>query len=121
MLTVTAPTNVEQKRRHFRLRYPQRARPVIRLQGQGYYVSELSERGIRVEMRYPESYLFGSPIAGHVALKGAEVIKVEGHVLRSDHNQLVVELVTGPSFKQMMQQQGYVRKHYPLFFSNGIE
>ncbi|WP_394239621.1 PilZ domain-containing protein [Vibrio astriarenae] len=121
MPSVTALPDFDQKRRHFRLRYPKRARPVIRFDDQHFHVNELSEGGIRVEMRHPEVYFRGMTVSGRVRMKGGTSIEVEGEVLRIEGNELVIKLLTGPSFKDMMQQQGFVRRHYPLYFSKGQE
>ncbi|MDN2480950.1 PilZ domain-containing protein [Vibrio agarivorans] len=121
MPSVTALPEFEQKRRHFRLRYPKRARPVIRLDDQHFHVNELSEGGVRVEMRHPEVYLPGIMVTGRIALKGGHSLDLEGQVLRVEGNELIVKLFTGPSFKDMMHQQGFVRRHYPLYFTNGTE
>jgi len=107
----------EQKRKFYRLKYPKRAMPVIRIKGEQFYVTEVSEQGLRVIIRGLGMLYHGLRLAGTIKLHGDNRIDVEGAILRFDDNEVVLQLNKGPSFKDMVQEQRHIRNKYPSYFS----
>ncbi|MDN3682449.1 PilZ domain-containing protein [Vibrio tapetis subsp. quintayensis] len=109
--------SAEQKRKYYRLKYPKRAMPVMRIQGEQFHVSEVSEKGIRIIMNRLNSLYHGLSLAGSVKLHGDQNIKIEGAVLRMENSEVILQLSKGPSFKDMVQEQRFIRNKYPTYFS----
>ena len=106
-----------QKRQYYRLRYPRRAMPIIRIDDELYHVSEISEKGIRIVMNKTTSLYRGLTLKGTLSLGLDYKIKVKGHILRFDKNEVILQLTVGPSFKDMVEQQRYIRNRYPDYFA----
>ncbi|GAB2659442.1 PilZ domain-containing protein [Vibrio panuliri] len=106
-----------QKRRYYRLKYPRRGRPVVRIDDQLFHVSEISEKGIRIVMNNFASLYRGLTLTGTLNLSIDYQIPVKGKVLRFDDNEVILQLDQGPSFKDMVEQQRHVRNKYPDFFA----
>ncbi|MCE0493134.1 PilZ domain-containing protein [Vibrio salinus] len=102
-----------QQRQYFRLRYPESARPMIRVQGKIFSVSETSEKGLRVKMGHVASLYCGLKMKAVVSLHDDVDVIVEGSILRfDDNNEVVIKLVKGLSFKNMVSEQRYVRQRF---------
>ncbi|MGY3570013.1 PilZ domain-containing protein [Vibrio sp. SCSIO 43135] len=106
-----------QKRQYYRLKYPKRARPVVRVQGDLYHVSEVSEKGIRVVVNQSSSFHQGFQLRGILDLHDESQVQIEGAILRLDNNEIIVQLTRGPSFKDMVQEQRHIRNKYPTYFA----
>ncbi len=106
-----------QKRKYYRLKYPRRAMPVVRIDGELFHVSEISEKGIRVVMNNPTTLYRGLSLKGTLSLGVETTIKVKGTILRFDKNEVILQLTQGPSFKDMVEQQRHIRNRYPVYFA----
>ena len=109
--------SVEQKRKYYRLRYPKRARPILRIKDQYYHICEVSEKGIRVLIENVASVYRGLTMAGTLRLHGNTQISVEGAVLRFDNDEVILLLSKGPTLKNMLEEQRHIKNKYPTFFS----
>lgn len=109
-------SDVEQKRKFYRLKYPRRGRPSVRFAQELFHVSEVSEGGIRVIMNNFSNLYKGLSIKGVLSLHNDYEVAIEGAVLRFDDQEMVVQLKKGPSFKDMVEEQRHIRKHYPRHF-----
>ncbi|MEZ8103517.1 PilZ domain-containing protein [Vibrio clamense] len=108
----------EQKRQYYRLKYPKKARPLIRIGDQLIPVSEVSEKGLRI-VRHDFSALYkGLIMAGILRLHGDRQIPVQGPILRFDGNEVIIKLDEGITFKDMFEEQRYIRQKYPVHFTN---
>ncbi|MBU2898113.1 PilZ domain-containing protein [Vibrio pectenicida] len=107
---------LEQKREFYRLKYPKKARPCVRLYNQIFYVTEVSEGGIRVVMNMFTDWYKGLSMSGTLELNSSTKIDVEGAVLRFDNGEVVVKLKQGPTFKNMVEEQRHIRQEYPAHF-----
>ncbi|WP_428773382.1 PilZ domain-containing protein [Vibrio sp.] len=108
----------EQRRQYYRLKYPRRARPVVKIADALYHVSEVSEQGLRVEMANVASTLYrGLTLKGILKLHNETQINVEGQILRWSNQEVVIKLSQGPSFKHMVAEQRHIRQNYPVFFA----
>jgi PilZ domain len=103
----------EQQRQHFRLRYPLAAQPTLRVAGHAFAVTELSEGGMRI-ISGPAGRLAPSwDVHGELLLATGDTVPVDGIVLRIDDAHVVVKLLRGPSYKEMLAEQRYVAQRYP--------
>ena len=106
-----------QKRKYYRLRYPSRAMPVVRIQDELFHVSEVSEKGIRVIMNNLTTLYKGLSLTGTLSLSVDCKVPIEGAILRFDKNEVIIQLYKGPSFKDMVEQQRHIRNKYPAYFA----
>ena len=108
---------VKQKRQYFRLRYPKRARPVVRVKDRKFSVAEVSEKGLRVVMANTSTLYRGMSMKGVLLLHGDKLIEIDGAVLRFEGDEVILKLKQGPSFKQMFSEQIRLRRKYPFLFN----
>ncbi|MDN3610188.1 PilZ domain-containing protein [Vibrio ostreicida] len=108
--------DVEQKRDYYRLKYPKRYRPSVNFSSEQFHVTEVSEGGIRVAVNPFTNWYKGLSLSGTLTLHNNMQVKVEGAVLRFDNNEVVLKLVKGPTFKNMVEEQRYIRQKYPEHF-----
>ncbi len=106
-----------QRRAFFRLCYPKRAMPNINIAGAQYHVSEVSERGLRVLITNSAAFYPGLSLSGSLKLHGERQVFVQGSVLRIEAAEVVIQLNTGLSFKDMLEEQRYMRQRYPASFA----
>jgi len=107
----------EQRRQYFRLRYPKNARPILRVEHFMFYITESSEKGVKVIIGHHTSLYCGLHISATISLHGID-IDIEGMILRFDKNEVVIALSKGLSFKNMVSEQRYISQHFPHFFSS---
>lgn len=103
----------EQRRRHFRLRYPIPIRPPIEIDGNVFSVVDVSEGGLRlhgVSSAYPEE---GKQVTGEIEFQDGAKVEIIGHVLRTtDQGDCVLELERGvPQSRMMDEQRRMIQKH----------
>jgi len=106
-----------QKRQFYRLRYPKRARPFVRLGEDLFQVTEVSEGGIRMVVSNANNMYRGLEVKGMLNLNDQSRVEIEGAVLRFDRDEVVVQLRKGPTFKIMVDEQRKIRNKYPVFFA----
>ncbi|OED68062.1 hypothetical protein [Vibrio echinoideorum] len=107
-----------QKRQYYRLKYPKRARPVMRIKDELFHVSEVSEKGVRLMMHNVIPVYRGFSMVGTLRLHDNNSIDINGAVLRQEGDEVIVQLSQGPSFKDMVSEQRHIRQRYPVFFAN---
>ncbi|WP_114785478.1 PilZ domain-containing protein [Vibrio tetraodonis] len=109
-----------QKREFYRLKYPKKARPCIRIYDQIFYVTEVSEGGIRVVMNMFTDWYKGLLMSGTLELHSQEKIEFKGAVLRFDNGEVILKLNEGPTFKNMVEEQRHIIQEYPSHFARSI-
>ena len=107
-----------QKRQYYRLKYPKRARPTVKIDDQLFHVCEISEQGIRISMPRVTTLYCGLSMSGTVQLRSNNTVKIAGQVLRFQQDEVVVQLSNGPAFKHMVEEQRYIRQRYPSLASS---
>lgn len=110
-------SSFEQKRQFYRLKYPKRARPYVRLGEEMFQVTEVSEGGMRMIVNNFNSMYKGLSIKGILNLNDEDQVEIEGAVLRFDQGEVIVQLRKGPTFKIMVEQQRHIKTKYPVFFA----
>ena len=105
---------MDQRRKHYRVWYPDHHRPVLQLGGKRFNVAELSEKGARI---VPDS---DAPDAPEIPrgerfrarmhfVDGGEV-GVTARFLRVDGPHLVLQLLLGVSLRRMISEQMRLRR-----------
>ena len=101
----------------YRLRYPTAARPVVRINGLAYSVTELSEAGVRLLVDDDTSSGLKGALVGHLTFFDQETDVIEGEVARIDSNnpdqvEAILHLTKGVSLKRMISEQVRIRSEY---------
>ena len=105
-----------QRRAHFRLRYPHDARPLLLVVEQEFFVSEISEGGMRVVFQAADEALsLPEKITGQLRL-GAALIHIDGQPLRRDGDEWVLALSEPIAFPLIMAEQRRLIQKYPALF-----
>jgi len=105
-----------QRRRYYRLPYPEDAQPPFRdHDGRSYPVLELSEKSVVIAPAKGETWAKGDPVSGEILFSDGESETISGEVLRQDERGVVVLLSDGVTFHHVIKEQTFVKKHYPLF------
>ncbi len=108
-------TNHTEQRKYFRLSYKSKTvMPRLRLLNREFQISEISEQGMRIISRDPSLFSVDENVKGEVVLNSLDTnIQIEGTVLRAYGYEVVINLREGLSFKNMIAEQRYLRKHFP--------
>lgn len=101
----------DERRRHFRIRYPDLGRPTLVISGVEYPVSELSEGGMRilgsiVEDRPPA-------ISGTLKLLHGDSLSITASFGRVSEGEAIYVDVEGVTFAVVMAEQRFLVKHFP--------
>ena len=102
-----------ERRRHFRLRFPLKERATLSVDGMTLEVYEVSESGLRLAMDKPVKFK-SNLIKGDLCFADGTVLKVKGTVFRKEKNTIVLANVDGLSFKHLMQEQMRLLRKYPM-------
>jgi hypothetical protein len=105
-----------QRRRYYRLRYPEVERPSVWFKGRYYEATEVSEGGVMILLGDGCAVRMGQSFVGVIQFQDGETNPIVGVVLRIDENKMVVKLSKGISLRRMMAEQIRLRKKYPMFF-----
>jgi len=108
----------DQRRRYYRLHYPEIERPTVWFKGRYYEVSEISEGGVVILLGDGCAVRLGQAFVGVIQFQDGETNSIVGVVLRIDGNRMVVKLSKGISLRRMMTEQIRLRKKYPMFFES---
>jgi hypothetical protein len=109
-----------QRRRYYRLHYPEVERPTVWFKGRYYEVAEVSEGGVMILLGDGCAVGLGQSFVGVVRFQDGETNSIVGVVLRIDENKMVVKLSKGISLRRMMAEQIRLRKKYPMFFESKV-
>jgi hypothetical protein len=115
-----APGESLYRRAHFRLPYPEVARPAFRVPGAVYAVTELSEVSARIVAPRGELPATGDMLDGVITLPGGRECPVEGVAVRGADNEALVWFSTGVSFKTMVEEQRRLLASHPEFLRGAI-
>jgi len=107
-------SNDEDRRKYFRVRYPNNATPLLVTGDRTYAVTELSEGGMRV-LGMDESVPIGTPVAGRLELLSGEHFEVESQIGRRDEEECILIHLTGITFASVMREQQHIVREFPDF------
>jgi len=105
-----------QRRRYYRLQYPEVERPTVWFKGRDYEVTEVSEGGVMILLGDGCAVRLGQSFVGVIQFQDGETNPIVGVVLRIAANKMAVKLSKGISLRRMMAEQIRLRKKYPMFF-----
>ncbi len=108
------------RRAHFRLPYPEVARPVFRVAGAVYAVTELSEVSARIVAPAGNLPATGDMLDGVICLPGGRDCPVDGVAVRGVDGEALVWFSTGVSFKTMLDEQRRLLASHPEFLRRSI-
>ncbi len=107
----------EQRRAHFRLRYPEKDRPHLRRGAEAFVVTELSEGGMRLHLSDPRGPWQGpARIEGQLQLASGDALAVSGDFLREADGEVVFQLQHGVDLHAMLEEQKFLVRKYPAMF-----
>ncbi len=104
----------EQRRAHFRLRYPEFERPLFVTPIGEFSVAELSEGGLRLSLM-ADHWSHGERLAGELRLV-SESVSVAGQFLRQSDDEVVLVLDPGVSLRHMLLEQKRLIRKYPALY-----
>jgi hypothetical protein len=108
----------QNKRRYYRLQYPEVERPSVWFKGRCYEVTEVSEGGVMVLLGDGCAVRPGQSFVGVIEFQDGETNSIVGVVLRIVENKMAVKLAKGISLRRMMAEQIRLRKKYPMLFES---
>ena len=76
---------------------------------------KLSEGGARIVLAGQQSLEVGQAFTGVVRFHDGSAVFIAGTVLRSDEEEVAVQLSTGLSMSRMIQEQTWLQREYPRF------
>lgn len=95
------------RRQFYRLRYPERVRPVMKYKKLEFPVAELSEGGARV-VSDDVTLSPGESIAADIRFADGAVFGVVGTVFRYEAGEVILKLDLGIPLKRMLSEQKWV-------------
>lgn len=109
---MSKPVNRRESRRHYRLRYPQRLRPKLNVEGVEAEVIDISEGGIRIINETGLPLVLGENMDGALQLRSGEAAQLSGCVIRITPSEVAVSLGRGLSFASILREQRAVRARH---------
>ncbi len=112
-----------EQRKYFRLNYKaEKVMPLLWAQNKEFRVSEISEKGLRVIVDDAYRFKLGDLVQAEILINSVNSkIPLQGKVLRISGNEVIFLLSEGISFKHMISEQRYMRKHYPFIFPKSVQ
>ncbi len=110
-------SNEEDRRKYFRVRYPNIAHPLLVLRDKALAVTELSEGGMRV-LEMDPNIPKGTPVTGRLELLHGEQFEVEAQVGRWEAEECVLVYLSGITFASVMREQQHLVQEFPDFRPN---
>lgn len=109
-LTLKNPLQISQRRKHYRLVYPVGYGPKLFINGRQFNVMDISESGIRFDnpnlIHIPEDL-----VVAVIQLKHDRGhIKIVGRINRRQHTQVVLQLILGVPYNEILLEQIFLRK-----------
>lgn len=101
------------RREHYRIVYPIRARPRLRVGKAVFPVLDLCERGLRFLHPDPDSLQLGQTIRGRVSFGDGTSMVVEGEVMRTGRSEAVLHLAIRIPPARILQEQRHLIGRFP--------
>jgi hypothetical protein len=108
--------SVGNKREFYRVRYPTSERPILKLEGNAYEITEIAEKGVKFLCKQPWVFKRGLEVQFNIKFRDNEMLDLEGEMLRVDGNTAIISLSEGVPLGRIVQEQRYIRAKYPDFF-----
>jgi hypothetical protein len=105
----------ENKREHFRVRYPISCRPGLRLLNCLFEVIDISEHGIRFSGNKINQLQAEMEVMATVTFNDGSSLKVKGRILRVDKEVAVMYIAESIPFGRIMAEQRFIKVNYPKY------
>ena len=103
-------------RQYYRVTYPEKERPWIKIDGELLHVMDISEKGGKF-LNVPGIKVDpGSMVTGTITFHDGETVTVVGEVLREFYDQVIICFTKGVPFSIMVKEQRYLREKYKHLF-----
>ena len=102
-----------ERRKYHRLQYPESERPTVRINGQDFHVSEISEKGTRILIPNSCPLSHNDPVTGVLWFQDGVNIVIHGVVQRCDEHGMALKLSKGISMQRMIIEQSRLLEKYP--------
>jgi hypothetical protein len=121
MKKVQMALDQKQVRQYYRIPYPEKAKPTLTTEdGILYHIHEIAENSLVLEQNEKSPLKVDDQICGLVTFHNEGKNSVEGKVLRLNKRGAVVILSKGITQRNVLQEQTYLSRNFPLFFRRGI-
>jgi len=106
---------MRERRAHFRIVYPSKARPSLTIGEESFPVVDLCERGIRFMRKDNTSFEVGQLLKATITFAHKRTMELVGEILRVQGNETVVFLATRIPHGFILEEQRYLLKNFPGF------
>lgn len=107
--------NVRDRRAHFRIVYPSKARPSLTIGEESFPVVDLCERGIRFMKKDNTPLPLGQVLKATITFAHKRTMELVGEILRVQGNDAVIFLATPIPPGAILEEQRYLLKNFPGF------
>lgn len=97
-------------REHYRIHYPDTARPRFISGERDRDVVDVSEQGLRFRLAADEKTEAGESVEGIVRFRRGQEVKIAGTVMRVDGREVAVRLDTGVPLQIIIEEQRHLRE-----------
>ncbi len=99
----------ESRRSHYRVIYPIEQRPTFNVGRFFHEVVDLSEKGLRYEVKDRRVPIVGSKVSGTLSFKRGSELAIVGEVIRARGGLVVIALEPPIAFGEVLAEQQYLR------------
>jgi len=103
----------ENRREHYRIRYPLRFRPVFKYTGKKFEIIDISESGIKFFCENTEDFTAGQEVKGTLMFNDGTSMIIKGNILRIYKRTAIVWLSVHIPFRHIIREQRFLKTHYP--------
>ena len=103
----------ENRREHYRIRYPLRFRPVLKFSGKKFEIIDISESGIKFYCENTVGFRSGQEMEGTVIFTDGKSLALKGTILRIYKRTAIVWLSVYIPFSHIIREQRFLKTHYP--------
>lgn len=107
------PYNEKNKRDLYRITYPINDRPILKLLGNEFEVTNISERGIKFNCKQCSEFKIGLEVHFTLTFHDNESFLLEGKILHTYKSAIVIGLTRNIPFKRIILEQRYILTNYP--------
>lgn len=102
----------QQRRRHFRLRFPYSECPQLITEGNRFRIVEISEGGARILFEGRPPSCFAHPVDVHISFQDGSEVESSAVFLRLDNNEMILQFTKHIPMHFIISEQRRLLKHY---------
>jgi len=95
----------QERRRHYRIRYPVMRRPRVQVWGQQFDVIDVSESGVRFQCPSAQGVTPGQAVQAVITFDDAGSSDVEGLIVRIEPKRVAVAFTVGIPYSRIVREQ----------------